>query len=128
MKQLIISILILVFAGSCSESFVQLDPQKFNEKIAGRTDIKTPKDLILEYYDNPDSEGSETTVETVELSDNKYEITLIREGLGDDSQFAEKIVMKAKQKEQQWNVIEIKWNWKCMTGRGHTSWGTETCN
>jgi hypothetical protein len=128
MKQLFVFLILLVFLNSCSESFNQIDPGKFNAEIAGRTDIKTPEELIREYYGFPESEGSKTTVESENLRNDTYEITLIREGLGDDSQFAEKIVMTAKLQDQIWNVIEIKMNWKCMSDRGHTSWGTGTCN
>ena len=114
---------------SCSESFKTIDTKAFNEKIASRTDIKTPEELIKIYYDYPANEGNpKLTVNSKELSDKSVEITLIHEGLEDDSQSGEKIVMTAKLTGQTWTVIEIKKNWKCWDGRGHTSWGTTPCS
>ena len=114
---------------SCSESFNKLDAKAFNEKIANRTDIKTPEELIKIYYVYPASEGNpKLTINTKDLGDNRIEITSIHEGLEDDSQSGEKIVMTAKKNDQNWTVIEIKENWKCWDGRGHTSWGTTPCN
>ncbi|CAN5327384.1 hypothetical protein BH09BAC5_BH09BAC5_19770 [soil metagenome] len=129
MRQKFGLILILTFLASCSESFNILDIKTFNDKIASRTDIKTPEELINIYYDYPAGEGNpKLTIQTRDLGDNRVEITLIHEGLEDDSQSGEKIVMTAKQIGQTWTVIEIKENWKCWDGRGHTSWGTTPCN
>lgn len=106
-----------------------MDTKLFNKKIAVRSDIKTPEELIRLYHDYPQVEGTrEISVQTKNVGDNKYRITLIHDGLGDDSQRAVKIIMTAKQTGQSWTVIEIRENWKCHDGRGHTSWGTALCN
>lgn len=128
MKQLFALIIIMTFLSSCSESFQELDPKTFNEEITGRTDIKTPEDLVRVYYDYPEGEGSQPTITVENLQDNTFEITCILEGLEDDSQSGEKTILRAKLNGQTWSLLQIKRNWKCWTGRGHTSWGTETCN
>ncbi len=128
MRQLFGLIITLTFLASCSEPYIKLDPNTFNEKISSRADIQTPEKLMEIYYDNPTSEGnSKRTIQTKVLGDNSVEITLIHEGLQDDSESGEKIVMTAKQIGQTWSVIEIKKNWKCRNGRGHKSWGTTPC-
>jgi hypothetical protein len=129
MKQIVGLIIIITFLPSCSESFKTIDPKTFNEKIAERTDIKTPEQLITLYYNYPENEGHPTLTIKVNKTENGYfEITLVSEGLEDDSLSGEKIVMKAKLNGQKWVVTEIKKNWKCLDGRGHTSWGTKRCN
>ena len=40
----------LLFFGSCAESFKQIPPDKFNDTIAKRKDIKTSDELIKAYY------------------------------------------------------------------------------
>jgi hypothetical protein len=129
MKRLVIILIFLALLTSCSESFKIIDPTKFNEKINSRTDIKTSTDLITLYYDYPKSEGTPTlSITSDKIGGNSYEITLIHEGLEDDSQSGVKIVMKAKLNGQVWSVTEIKKNWKCWDGRGHVTWGTVPCN
>lgn len=121
--------LTLVFLQSCSESFITRDTYAFNKKIAERTDIKTPEQLIQCYYPVSESEGKQTlSIQTDELGDNQYQVTFIQEGLQDDSPFGQKIVMTARKKGKTWIVSEIKENWKCQNGRGHRNWGIEPCN
>jgi hypothetical protein len=129
MKHLPKILIILTFLTSCSESFKTIDSKKFNEKIVNRTDIKTPEELIVLFYDYPKSEDTpKMTITSKQIGDNKYEITLIHEQILDDSQYGEKLIMKATQNEQKWTVTEIKENWKCQSGRGHSNWGTDICN
>lgn len=128
-KQIITLIVTLSFLTSCSESFKTIDPKNFNEKIADRTDIKTPEQLITLYYNYPENEGHPTLIITVNKTESgNFEITLINEGLEDDSLSGEKIVMMAKLTGQKWIVTDIRKNWKCLDGRGQTSWGTKRCN
>lgn len=121
--------LFFIILFSCSESYKTLDPKSFNEKIADLKDIETPEELIERYYNYPKSEGiPKLILEKKNLGENKYEITLIHEGLEDDSQYAVKIVMIAKKTKNTWKVEEIKENWKCRESRGHSDWGTTMCN
>ena len=125
---IILSIFVLITSGC--ESFRTLDTKEFNDKIANRTDIKTPDELIKLYYDYDCSqdEGNPTiTIHTIDLGKNRYEVTLIHEGLLDDSLSGWKVVMIAQRAGTTWIVTEIKENWKCWEDRGHTNWGTKRC-
>jgi len=125
---IIISVLMLITSSCGQESFNKLDTKDFNDKIANRTDIGTPEELMEIYYDRSEVEdGSTITINTVDLGKNKYEITLIHEGLPDDSVAGRKTVMTAEYTGTTWIVTEIKENWKCWEGRGHTNWGTKLC-
>ena len=129
MKQYLKLSLLLLFLASCSESFKILDPKIFNRQIAGRTDIKTPEELIKLYFNWPANEGTpQLSVQTEELGNNNYRITLIHSHMDDDSESAEKYVMTAHLTGLTWVVDEIKMNWKCWDDRGHTSWGTAPCS
>lgn len=122
-------IFFIFLLSSCSESFKTLDQKAFNQQIAGRTDIKTPEELIKLYFNWPPNEGTpQVSVETENLGDNKFKITLIHSHMDDDSEAAEKIVMTAHLTGLIWTVDELKMNWKCWDDRGHTSWGTGACS
>ena len=129
MQRLLIVGLVIVFMTSCTESFDNIDSTEFNNSIASRTDIETAEELIMLYYGTPESEGTpNVSIETKELGSGKIQVTLVHDDLMDDSLKALKIVMIVKQTGQSWTVLEIKKNWKCWEGRGHTNWGTEYCN
>ncbi|MFM2386944.1 MAG: hypothetical protein RL660_1701 [Bacteroidota bacterium] len=128
-RKLFIVLISLTFFASCSESFKRIDPTSFNEKIKNATNIKTPEELVKIFYNYPATEKvPKLTTYAKKLGDSTYEITLVHEGLEDDSQSGEKIVMKAKQDGQTWVVIEIRKNWKCWEGRGQKNWETIPCN
>jgi hypothetical protein len=126
LRFLILAVFILT---SCSDSYKILNADSFNNKIAGRTDIKTPEDLITLYYG---FSSQNISVTSRELATDYYQITLIHEfkgnSEGDDSVAGEKIVMTAKRIGQKWTICEIKEAWKCWSGRGHTGWGNTPCN
>jgi len=129
MRQLIGLIIFSTILISCTESFKKINPESFNKKIANRTDIESPEKLISLYSNIPSSESAKNrSVEITELDNDNFQITLIYKGLGDDSQSSEKIVMLAARNANKWTVLEIKKNWKCWKGRGHTNWGTGLCN
>ena len=128
-KKIFIIILTIIFLTSCSEEFRTIDPTDFNKKITNRTDIKTAEQLIEIYYDYPTNEGiPQLEIEKRELEDNKVEISLIHDRQQDDSQRATKIILTAERNGEAWTILEIKENWKCYDGRGHTDWGIELCN
>lgn len=129
MKVLLISGLFSLLFTSCSEKFEYVDSLKFNNSIANRTDIETAEELIGLYYGFPENEGTQNiSIETKKLELGKIQVTLVHDEMKDDSIKALKIVMIVKQIDQSWTVIEIKKNWKCWEGRGHTNWGAEYCN
>lgn len=129
LKKALISITFLTFFNSCTESYKMLDTEKVNKQIQHRTDIETPEELIRLYYNYSDEgEGKQKlTLKTKNIGEHKFEIILIHEGLLDDSQADQKIIMTANLNGQTWIVNEIKENWKCREGRGHTNWGTGPC-
>lgn len=121
--------LLMLVMTSCTESFNYVAPNAFNTKIINREDIATPEGLILLYYDYSPNETKPKLTITSELrADSTYEITLIHEGIPDDSQSGLKIIMTAKKTGNTWKVNEIKQNWKCWPSRGHSNWGTGLCN
>jgi len=129
MKKYLIVGLFSMLLTSCSEKFEYVDSTNFNNSIANRTDIETAEELILFYYGYSESEGTPNiSIETKELELGNIQVTLVHDEMKDDSMRAVKIVMTVKHTGQSWVVIEIKKNWKCWEGRGHTNWGTEYCN
>ena len=126
----ILRVLFLLFIlTSCSENFDTIDPTEFNNKIELITDIETAKELIELNYNYPENEGKpKLTFDSRKMDNGLEEVTLIHDGLEDDSQRATKIVMIAGLKNKKWIVKEIKTNRKCWDGRGHTNWSTEWCN
>lgn len=85
---------LLLFLVSCS---VTIDSTEFNSQIASRTDINSPEELIKLYYGPYEVEGnSKLTITTKNSDHNKFEITLIHNGIGDDSVSDIRIVMTAK--------------------------------
>ena len=129
MNRFLIVGLISILLTSCSEKFEYVDSTKFNNSIANQSDIETAEELIRLYYSLPESEGPQNlSIETKELEFGKTQVTMVHDEMKDDSQRALKIVMTVKQLDRSWTVIEIRKNWKCWEGRGHTNWGTEYCN
>jgi len=125
---IILSVLVLLTSSCGQESFNILDTKEFNDKIADRTDIDSPEELIEIFYDHSEVDDNSTiTINTIDLGENIYEITLIHEGLPDDSVAGRKIVMTAELTGTTWIVTEIKENWKCWEGRGSAKWGTKLC-
>lgn len=128
-KRTLITIASIICLTSCTEKFKTIDPTDFNGTIRNRADIKSAEQLIRVFYNYPESEGTpQLEIEKHELKDNKIEVTLIHDQQQDDSQKATKIILTAEQNGDTWTVLEIKENWKCYDGRGHTNWGIEYCN
>jgi len=119
---------LLLFA-SCAESFKQIPPDKFNDTIAKRKDIKTSDELIKAYYQyrqyySEVQARPRLNITSRKLDSGDYEITAIDTIMNDDALAAEKIVMIATQKAQTWKALDIKYNWKTRDGYGSTAWGT----
>ncbi len=117
---------LLLFLTSCSDS---IDSTEFNAQIASRTDINSPEDLMRLYYGSYELEGnSKLTISTKTSGENQFEITLIHNGLADDSVSDMRIIMKATKTNQTWTVLSIRESWKCREGRGHSYWGATKCS
>ncbi len=132
MNRLFSLLILFGLLSACSNEFEQSDITKFQQKIENKTDIQSAEELIRLYYPHridENSEGNPTlTIDQKDLGNNKTEITLIHEGLLDDSQRSLKIVMTAQKNGDKWTVLEIKKSRKCYKGRGHTNWGAEWCS
>lgn len=121
-----ISTLLLV---SCKESFQEMDTEMFNKDIIQNTNIKSPEELIINYYNFSSSEGKpKLQITKKEIDKNVFEIILIHDNQQDDAQKAEKVIMIAEKIRDKWSVRKISRNWKCYDGRGNTDWGIENCN
>lgn len=125
MKTFLAIFLTLFLIGSCTTS---LDTKAFNQQIEKRTDIDSPEELIKLYYGPYEVEGnSKLTITTKTSGDNKFDITLIHNGIADDSVSDIRIVMTAKKNNKTWSVLSIHKSWKCHEGRGHGYWGGAKC-
>jgi hypothetical protein len=121
--------LTLLLFASCAESFKQIPPDKFNDTIAKRKDIKTSDELIKAYYQyrqyySEVQARPRLNITSRKLDSGDYEITAIDTIMNDDALAAEKIVMIATQTAQTWKALNIKYNWKTREGYGSTAWGT----
>jgi hypothetical protein len=116
----------LLLLTSCS---VSIDSTEFNSQIASRTDINSPEELIKLYYGPYEVEGnSKLTITTKTSGEDEFEITLIHNGVADDSVSDMRIIMKATKTNQTWTVLSIRKSWKCHEGRGHSCWGATKCS
>ena len=123
-------ILAAVLAISCSsKNYKEVDPAAFNTKIASRTDLEKPKDVMKLYY-GIDSlqQYKDLSIAVKKRQDERFEITLVHDRLEDDSMRGMQIVMVVQKSGNVWIVHSIHENWKCWEGRGHTEWGVEMCN
>ncbi|WP_439695089.1 hypothetical protein ACFGVS_18480 [Mucilaginibacter sp. AW1-7] len=120
---------LLILFGSCAESFKQIPPDKFNDTIAKRKDIKTSDELIKAYYQyrqyySETDARPRLNITSRKLDSGDYEITAIDTITNDDALAAEKIVMIATRKAETWKTLDIKYNWKARDGYGSSEWGT----
>ncbi len=117
---------------ACSEQFEHIDPEGFDQFLATRSDIATGVQLAEPYFGRtygwPDDDRSTITVRSTALSEDILEATLIYDDQQDDSIRSSKFVITAKRVPPTWQVLEIKFNWRCYEGRGHTDWGIGRCN
>ncbi len=114
---------------SCGEESVHLDVSGFNKRIEYRTDFKTAKDVMYEFYNlyNND-ENNNLQLSEENLTPGRFKVTLINSRLNDDSMAAEKLEMIVKHDGTKWKVITVEKNWKCHNDRGHGDWGIQPCN
>jgi hypothetical protein len=126
--RLLVVIFSIYLISSCT-SYEILDVKKFNKEISERDDIKSPEELILLFYDYPESElTNKLKISAKKNHENEYTIILIHDGMDDDSQKALKYIMKANFINNKWEVFEVRISRKCWSGRGHKNWSRKWCS
>lgn len=87
---------------------------------------------IMRYYapEDKEAEGKYTyDITVLQMADSALTVvTLIEDGINDDSMRAKKVVMTIKATEGQNQVKQIKQSYQCWEGRGHTNWNSAYCN
>ena len=128
MNKIYILTLAISLLSSCKETYRNVDPAGFNDRIKEKTDIPNAEELIKLYYSHSKINSSNHSISVKKNRNNVFLVTLINPALEDDSLSAEKIEITAEKKDQYWKVIEIRESWKCWPGRGHTGWGAKPCD
>jgi len=156
-KQIIITVVFFVFFSSCKNNNENSEKIKTNvatpvvneKKVANDLEYKMIdtsviealnksilenkiKDVkaILSFYrpKNNEAEGDYSYSISSKAIDNKSkELTLIEDGIMDDSQKGLKIIMVVENENNSYRVNSIKESYKCWTGRGHENWSAELC-
>lgn len=102
--------------------------ETLNEKVL-KEKIKMPEDIVK--FHRPKSEQTEGNYSykiTRRIDDKlRIELTLIEEGLLDDSQKSRKSIYTMNMKDNRLIVIGLKEQYKCQKGRGQEQWGAELC-
>ncbi|MFZ9387254.1 MAG: hypothetical protein ACO25B_05180 [Chitinophagaceae bacterium] len=114
-----------------SESFKSIDSSAIdglNKSIASGT-LNTAEEIISAYAPRDSTaEGKYAyTITKTETENNTTEVTLIEEGLMDDSRAGRKVIMTLVLENDRYKIISMKENYKCWSGRGHETWGVEPC-
>lgn len=125
--------LIFFFAGcgNSQEEFEDINFMEFNQRIQTDRSITTPEELMKRYY-FLEGEGEVSISATKEgWFGESYRIVLVHEGVPDDSMASFQVVMYAEKisddHRSYWQVSELKKNFRCQEGRGHTNWGIDWC-
>ncbi|MGS4345257.1 hypothetical protein ACKUSY_06530 [Myroides odoratus] len=112
------------------EQIKQEEVEKLNASIT-REKLSNVED-IMRYYapEDKEAEGPYTyDITVLQMADSALTlVTLIEDGINDDSIRAKKVVMTIKEKEGAYQVVQIKQSYQCWEGRGHTSWNSSYCN
>jgi hypothetical protein len=114
------------------ESFKTVDLstiEKLNSVVSSKK-FKTVEEIMNNYKPNrKEAEGNYTyTITQKDIDKTTKEITLIEDGLLDDSIAGEKTVMTINIENGIFKVLSIKENHKCYPNRGHETWGAENCH
>lgn len=54
-------------------------------------------------------------------------VTVLRDGLEDDSVRAERFVLELEHDGEVWSLVAARWEQRCHEGRGHQEFGPELC-
>lgn len=147
MKKSLICVLAISILASCKEKKErtgdQPDPaagqayfmvkqstiDSINISLNGKS-FNTPEEIVQFIYPEEDQkEGKYSyTISNEGGTSGENILTLITEGIPDDSMYALKVVMTVKSENGIWKVLSIKEAYKCWPGRGHEDWGAAPCS
>jgi len=103
---------------------------KLNEAIQRKK--LTSAEEIMRFYapEDKEAEGKYSyDITVLQMADSALTlVTLVEDGINDDSMRAKKVVMTIKVENGQNQVMQIKQSYQCWEGRGHTNWNSAYCN
>ncbi|WP_408582941.1 hypothetical protein QCB52_08845 [Myroides odoratimimus] len=86
---------------------------------------------IMQEYAPEDmaAEGNYTYIITkaTTTDPNKFTLSLLEDGINDDSLKALKVIMTVEKKKDTFRVLGIKESYQCWKDRGHQDWGADYC-
>lgn len=103
---------------------------KLNDEIQ-REKLTSVEDIMRFYApEDTGAEGKYTyDITVLQMSNSSTTlVTLVEDGINDDSMRAKKVVMNIASKEGKLVVTKIKQSYKCWEGRGHSDWNASYCN
>jgi CCR4-NOT transcriptional regulation complex NOT5 subunit len=114
-----------------AETFITEDSATIatiNKDIVAKK-ITAPMDVVNFYKPKGTQKEGKYTYNVVAktIDSTTQEITVIEEGLLDDSKAAEKNVITINTQNGVSTVVSIQKSFKCYADRGHTDWGAELC-
>jgi hypothetical protein len=135
-----ILLLLVLTIGSCSEvdepsGFSSNRVTSYNQQVkAGRQQqqswTSTPY-LIMQHLlraENTDLEPPSITMEQVRHPDASVTITVTQEHLQDDSVNGERQIVTFVHEQQGWVVKQVRMQYKCQTGHGHSDYAATWCS
>lgn len=113
------------------DSFILEDVNKYNTTITDWT-IKgekwsdDPISITRELFRSGDPERK-TVIDFMSETVDKATVTLIQEGLGDDSIDGEKRIIDFEKANGTWTIKQIRLGFKCWENRGHRNYSGHGC-
>lgn len=109
-----------------------IDQQEVNALNKSITEHNiTSIDKIMQEYapEDMEAEGNYTYIITKSTSKdpNKFTLSLLEDGINDDSLKALKVIMTVEKKKESFRVTKIKESYQCWKNRGHQDWGADYC-
>lgn len=114
-----------------AEMYRLVDPERIealNQAILSQG-LGSPEAILAAYAPkDPEAEGNYSYTHTMtDVTGGRKEITLVEEGLMDDSMSGRKLIMTLAPDGAGWKVVALKETYKCWPGRGHEDWGAAPC-
>jgi hypothetical protein len=105
--------------------------EDFNDHAAGVDERweHSPVLLAAEFLGLDRREAARTTIVADVPGEGAEtgEVTVVLEGLLDDSIAAERFVLALRRQGDVWTLASARWAQRCAAGRGHTDFSTEPC-